>query len=125
MRIASSFDKWRHVLEESLPCLDKYASVYKDLYQYPELACQESRTAAVVAHHRVSLGYGAQRNIGGHGVIGILTKGAGKTVLLRSELDVLPMQEAAGLPHASIRPEFADFKVDIRSFSRTFRTRRS
>jgi amidohydrolase len=101
MQIPPPFDKWRHIFKESFPCLDKYASLYKDLHQYPELPCQESRTAGVVACHLESLGYQVQRNIGGHGVVGILANGEGKTVLLRSELDALPVQEATGLPYAS------------------------
>jgi amidohydrolase len=101
MQIPPSFKKWRHIFQQSFPSLDKYGSIYKDLHEHPELPCQESRTAAVVAHHLESLGYQVQRNIGGHGVVGILTNGEGKTVLLRSELDALPIEEETGLPYAS------------------------
>ncbi|GES60663.1 peptidase M20D/carboxypeptidase Ss1 [Aspergillus terreus] len=94
-------NKWRHLFQEFFPRLDKYASIYKDLHQHPELPCQESRTAAVVADHLETLGYQVQRNIGGHGVIGVLSNGEGKTVLLRSELDALPIEEDTGLPYAS------------------------
>jgi amidohydrolase len=101
MQILLSSDKWQHIFEKSFPALDKYISVYKDLHQHPELPCQESRTAAVVGDHLESLGYLVQRKIGGHGVVGILTNGEGKTVLLRSELDALPMEEDTGLAYAS------------------------
>ncbi|CRL25919.1 Peptidase M20 [Penicillium camemberti] len=101
MQTPLSFDKWRRIFEESFPSLDKYASVYKDLHQHPELPCQESRTAAVVAGHLEALGYQVQRNIGGHGVVGLLNNGPGKTVLLRSELDALPIEEDTGLPYWS------------------------
>lgn len=101
MQIPHTFEKWRYIFKESFPCLEKYASVYKDLHQHPELPCQESRTAAVVADHLEALGYRVQRNIGGNGVVGILNNGAGKTVLLRSELDALPIEENTGLPYAS------------------------
>lgn len=101
MQIPHSFEKWRYIFKESFPSLEKYASVYKDLHQHPELPCQEARTAAVVADHLEALGYRVQRNIGGHGVLGILENGAGKTVMLRSELDALPMEEDTGLPYAS------------------------
>ncbi|OBT69759.1 hypothetical protein VE03_00900 [Pseudogymnoascus sp. 23342-1-I1] len=100
-QIHPSFDKWRHIFKESFPPLDKYAAIYKDLHQHPELPCQESRTAAVVAGHLESLGYQVLRNIGGHGVVGILANGEGKTVLLRSELDALPVEEDTGLTYAS------------------------
>ena len=93
--------KWRQVFDESFPFLEKYASVYRDLHQHPELPCQESRTAAVVASHLEGLGYQVQRKIGGHGVVGMLENGVGKTVLLRSELDALPMEENTSLPYAS------------------------
>ncbi|KAJ9615681.1 hypothetical protein H2200_001757 [Cladophialophora chaetospira] len=101
MDLPYSFDKWRHIFEESFPDLDKYGSIYKDLHQHPELPCQESRTAAVVAGHLESLGYQVKKNIGGHGLVGILSNGTGKTVLLRSELDALPIKEDTGLLYAS------------------------
>jgi amidohydrolase len=100
-RIPLSFAKWRDIFKESFPSLEKYAAVYKDLHQHPEPPCQESRTAAVVAGHLESLGYQVQRNIGSHGVVGILANGEGKRVLLRSELDALPIEEDTGLPFAS------------------------
>jgi amidohydrolase len=100
-QIPGSFKKWRRIFDESFPSLEKYATIYQDLHQNPELPCQESRTAAVVAGHLESLGYQVQTNIGGHGVVGILTNGDGKTVLLRSELDALPVEEDTGLPYAS------------------------
>ncbi|KAG4431528.1 hypothetical protein IFR05_012985 [Cadophora sp. M221] len=96
-----SFEKWRDVFGESFPDLEKYSTLYKDIHQHPELPCQESRTASVVAGHLESLGYDVQRNVGGHGVIGILRNGDGTAVPLRSELDALPMKESTGLPYAS------------------------
>lgn len=99
--LTPSFEKWREIFKESFPSLEKYAAVYKDLHQHPELPCQESRTAAVVAEHLESLGYEVYRNIGGHGLVGILANGEGRTVWLRSELDALPMEEDTGLPYAS------------------------
>lgn len=95
-----SFDKWR-VFKEFLPSMEKYARIYKDLHRHPELPCQESRTAVVVAGRLESLGYEVHRNIGGHGFVGILANGKGRTVWLRSELDALPMEEDTGLPYAS------------------------
>lgn len=92
---------WRTIFEAAFPDLDQYGSIYKDIHQHPELPYQEARTAALVADHLESLGYEVQRNVGGHGVVGILCNGSGKTVLLRSELDALPMKEDTGLPYAS------------------------
>ncbi|KAL1868942.1 hypothetical protein Daus18300_005778 [Diaporthe australafricana] len=96
-----SFGMWRQFFEEYFPPLEKYVSIYKDLHAHPELPDQESRTAFVVAEHLVLLGYEIDRNIGGHGLVGILRNGKGNTVLLRSELDALPMEEDTGLPYAS------------------------
>lgn len=100
-QISPSLEKWRDVFKKSFPSLDKYASIYKDLHQNPELPCQEYRTASIVATHLRSLGYQVQQDIGGHGVVGILFNGMGKTVLLRSELDALPIEEDTGLSYAS------------------------
>ncbi|KAI1271854.1 peptidase [Xylaria sp. FL0933] len=97
----SSFEKLRAVFEKSFPSLEKYGAIYKDFHQYPELPGQESRTAAIVARHLESLGFEVQSHIGGHGVVGILANGKGRTVLLRSELDALPMAEDTGLSYAS------------------------
>jgi metal-dependent amidase/aminoacylase/carboxypeptidase family protein len=93
--------KWRDVFKKSFPDQDKYAAIYKDLHQHPELPCQEARTAGVVADHLESLGFQVPRKIGGHGVVGILSNGRGKTVLLRSEPDALPIKEETGLPYMS------------------------
>lgn len=101
MQLRPSSHKWREAIERSFPDLEKYGSIYKDIHQHPELPCQESRTATVVADHLEALGYEVQRGIGGHGVVGSLKNGQGKTVLLRSELDALPLKENTGLPYAS------------------------
>jgi amidohydrolase len=96
-----SFEELRAIFEGSFPSLDKYSSIYEEFHQYPDLPGQESRTAAIVARHLESLSYEVQSHIGGHGVLGILANGKGRTVLLRSELDALPMSEDTGLPYAS------------------------
>ncbi len=97
-----SFEKkWRHLFEERFPSLEKYEAIYKDLHQHPELSNQESRTATVVADTLESLGYEVHRKIGGHGVVGILSNGDGKKVMLRSELDALPLEEDTGLDYSS------------------------
>ncbi|OAA53396.1 Peptidase M20D/carboxypeptidase Ss1 [Cordyceps fumosorosea ARSEF 2679] len=94
-------DKWRSIFLDSFPSLDEYTLMYKDLHQHPELPCQESRTAAAAARHLESLGHQVQRNVGGHGVVGVLRNGPGATVLLRAELDAIPLAEDTGLPYAS------------------------
>ena len=75
--------------------------VYRDLHQHPELSHQEHRTAAVVADRLGAAGFDVNTGVGGTGVVGILRNGEGPTVLLRADMDALPVQEQTGLPHAS------------------------
>jgi amidohydrolase len=74
---------------------------YKDLHRHPELSHQEHRTAQCVAGRLNQDGFTVQTGIGGTGVVGILTNGAGPTVLLRAELDALPIREDTGVDYAS------------------------
>ncbi|HEX4382605.1 MAG TPA: amidohydrolase [Myxococcales bacterium] len=75
--------------------------VYVDLHEHPELAFQEKRTAGILASALEALGFAVTRGVGGTGVVGILRNGPGPTVMLRTELDGLPMQEKTGLSYAS------------------------
>lgn len=77
--------------------------LYRDLHAHPELGLAEKRTADRVARLLRDAGFDVTDRIGGTGVVGVLTGGDGKgpTVLLRSELDALPVREATGLPYAS------------------------
>lgn len=77
-------------------------SLYADLHKHPELSFQEHRTAAIVAEHLEALGYEVQTGIGQTGVVGVLENGDGPVVLLRADMDGLPVLEATGLPYASI-----------------------
>lgn len=81
-----------------------YASLevlYKDLHAHPEIAFQEVRTAAKMAEEMRKLGFEVTEKVGGTGVVAIYKNGAGPTVLVRTELDALPMEEKTGLPYAS------------------------
>jgi amidohydrolase len=82
----------------------EYASldaVYKDLHQHPELSLMEERSAGVVARELRAAGFEVTERVGGFGVVGVLKNGAGPTVLIRADLDGLPVQEETGLPYAS------------------------
>ncbi|KAL8969189.1 MAG: hypothetical protein Q9183_002113 [Haloplaca sp. 2 TL-2023] len=83
--------------------LDPYESLYKHFHSHPELSFQESETAAKAASHLASLaaGYEIHTSIGGHGLAGVLRNGNGPTVLLRADMDALPVQEDTGLAYAS------------------------
>lgn len=86
------------------PNMGYYEDLYRTLHANPELSLQESTTAATVATHLRSLkGFEVRMNIGGHGVVGILRSGTGKTVLLRADMDALPLQEQTGLEYASTK----------------------
>jgi amidohydrolase len=85
-------------LEPVLP--DAYA-LYLDLHQHPELSSHETRTAGLLAQRLRQLGYEVTESFGGTGVVGIMKNGSGPTVMLRTELDALPVEELTGLPYAS------------------------
>jgi len=74
---------------------------YVDLHQNPELSSHETQTASKLAARLRSLGYEVTEGVGGTGVVAILKNGAGPTVMLRTELDALPVEEKTGLPYAS------------------------
>ncbi|WP_245546133.1 amidohydrolase [Nocardia higoensis] len=74
---------------------------YRDLHQHPELSHREHRTAALVADRLRGFGYETHDGVGGTGVVGVLRSGDGPTVLLRADMDALPIREATGLPYAS------------------------
>jgi metal-dependent amidase/aminoacylase/carboxypeptidase family protein len=71
--------------------------LYIDLHQSPELSSHETKTAAKFAAHLRGLGYQVTEGVGGTGFVAILKNGAGPTVMLRSELDGLPVEEKTGL----------------------------
>ena len=76
-------------------------ALYVDLHQNPELSAHETQTAAKLAGRLRSLGYEVTEHVGGTGIVAILKNGAGPTVMLRTELDALPVEEKTGLPYAS------------------------
>ncbi len=79
----------------------RLVEIYQDLHQHPELSMQEQRTAGIAADHLQRLGYVVTRGVGGTGVVGLLRNGDGPTVMLRADMDALPMAEQTGLPYAS------------------------
>jgi amidohydrolase len=76
-------------------------ALYLDLHQNPELSGHETQTAAKLAGHLRGLGYEVTEHVGGTGIVALLKNGAGPTVMLRTELDALPVEEKTGLPYAS------------------------
>lgn len=86
------------ILDKNYPGLDV---LYKDLHAHPELGFQETATAAKLAEKMRSMGFEVTEHVGKTGLVAIYHNGAGPTVLVRTELDALPMEEKTGLPYAS------------------------
>lgn len=91
--------------EEAEAMRDRLVAVRRDLHQHPELAFQEVRTAAIVANRLRELGYEVQTGVGQTGVVGVLEGGRPigppLTLLLRFDMDALPIQEAVDVPFKS------------------------
>ena len=75
--------------------------LYRDVHKHPELSMQEHNTAAKAAERLRRAGYEVTEGVGGTGVVGVLRNGEGPTVMLRADMDALPVEEATGLPYAS------------------------
>jgi hippurate hydrolase len=78
-------------------------AIYRDLHQHPELAYQEVRTASVVAQELANLGLTPTTGIARTGVVADIVRGMGKTVVLRADMDALPIQEQTGLDFSSLQ----------------------
>jgi len=85
-------------VDQIYPKLD---ALYIDLHKNPELSSHEEKTAAKMADELRKLWYEVTTGVGGTGVVGVLRNGKGPTVLVRTELDALPVEEKTGLPYAS------------------------
>ena len=75
--------------------------LYVDIHEHPELSAHEVQTAAKLAERLRSVGYEVTEHVGGTGIVALMKNGAGPTVMLRTELDALPVEEKTGLPYAS------------------------
>jgi amidohydrolase len=81
--------------------LNDLEAFYKDVHSHPELSMQEKRTASVAAERLRAAGFEVSEGIGNTGVVGVLRNGEGPTVMLRADMDALPVQEQSGLDYAS------------------------
>lgn len=89
------------ILANLATLLPELEAVYKDIHAHPELSMQETRTAGIAANRLKVLGFEVTTEVGKTGVVGILRNGDGPTVMLRADMDALPIKEATGLPYAS------------------------
>jgi len=88
------------VVKQELPSL---VTLYKELHANPELSLHETETAARIAKELREAGLEVTENVGGHGVVGVLKNGDGPVILVRTDLDALPVKEQTGLPYASTK----------------------
>src|SRR5438552_16465272 len=85
-------------LGKLLPDLE---ALYKDIHAHPELSMHETRTAGIAADRLTKAGYEVTTGVGKTGVVGLLRNGEGPTVMLRADMDALPIAENTGLAYAS------------------------
>ncbi len=85
-------------MNKLLPDLER---LYKDLHAHPELSMQETRTAGIAADRLREAGYEVTTGVGKTGVVGLLRNGEGPTVMLRADMNALPIAEGTGLAYAS------------------------
>lgn len=81
--------------------LPELMAIYRDLHQNPELSMQETRTAGILAAEARRLGFTVTEGVGGTGVVAVLENGPGPVLLLRADMDALPVEEQTGLAFAS------------------------
>ena len=93
-------DELRDAVTQDLPEL---VALYQDLHANPELSFQETETAAKLAERARALGFEVTEDVGRTGVVAVMRNGAGPTVMLRADMDGLPVIEQTGLPYASTR----------------------
>jgi amidohydrolase len=91
----------QNVLANLGTLLPELESVYKDIHSHPELSMEENRTAGIAADRLRAAGYAVTTGVGKTGVVGVLRNGDGPTIMLRADMDALPVREATGLPYAS------------------------
>src|SRR5439155_16629009 len=104
--LASTQPTPQSIADAELPSL---LAIYKDIHAHPELSGHEERTAALVAKELRAAGCQVNEHLGkyensklkGYGVVGVMKNGDGPTVLVRTDMDALPVEEETGLPYAS------------------------
>jgi hippurate hydrolase len=87
--------------EQIKPQIDSLVDQYKDFHSHPELSLKEERSSARMAEEARKLGFEVTEHVGGTGLVAVLKNGPGPTVLVRADMDALPIIEQTGLPYAS------------------------
>ena len=87
--------------------LPELEAAYKDIHAHPELSMQETGTAGLAASHLTANGFEVTTGIGKTGVVGLFRNGDGPTVMLRADMDALPIKEGTGLSYPALLPRQA------------------
>lgn len=98
---ASGQDISNLIRKEAISSVAAAEVMYRDLHQNPELSLMEFKTAAKMADALGKLGFEVTTGVGGNGVVGVLRNGKGSVIMLRADMDALPVRETTGLPFAS------------------------
>ena len=107
-------DNWTAPTKSQIDAIyPQIESLYMDLHRNPELSLHEEKTAATIAEQLRKLGFDVTTGVGGTGVVGVLKNGAGPTVMIRAELDALPVPEKTGLEYASRVTTHNDQNVEV------------
>ena len=106
-------ESWHATPTEIDTVYPQVEALYLDLHRNPELSYHEEKTAAKIAAQLRKLGYDVTTNFGGTGVVGVLKNGSGPVVMLRAELDALPVPEKTGLDYASHVTTHDDRGVEV------------
>ncbi len=111
LAIAASIDeRVQTALNREYPSL---ARLYEDLHAHPELSYHEERTARKLAGELSQLGLDVTTKVGTNGVVGVLRNGPGPTILVRADLDALPVKEQTGLAYASHARATNDLGIEV------------
>ena len=94
----SKNNNFENFIESEIPYLRE---LYIDIHKNPEISLMEKETSIKLANELRKVGFEVEENFGGYGIVGILKNGEGPTILYRTDMDALPMEEKTGLPYAS------------------------
>src|SRR5581483_11057162 len=114
LTITRAADKWSAPSKDQIDGIyPGVEALYMDLHRNPELSLHEEKTAARIAGELRKLGFDVTTGVGGNGVVGVLKNGAGPVVMVRAELDALPVPEKTGLAYASRVTTHDDQGVEV------------
>jgi hippurate hydrolase len=106
-------EPWRIAAPQIDAIYPQVEALYLDLHRNPELSYHEEKTAAEIAVQLRKLGYDVTTGVGGTGVVGVFKNGSGPVVMLRAELDALPVPEKTALPYSSHVTTHDDRGVEV------------